>query len=291
MPRLPSAAEHADARSVDIRKLRRELPHAGPVLRVAQITDTHLEEQMGGTLLGMNTDASLAHVIALLRAAPQPPHLILATGDLANHGSRAAYARIRQVFDGLQIPWFWLPGNHDDRDAMRECLGDGTPAPRSLCVGGWHIVMLDSTIPGQVGGHLGDTELQLLEELLLELPTHPTLVCLHHQPLPIGCAWLDDQKVRDGAQFLDLLGRFPQVRGVLWGHVHQEFQRESGGVKLMASPSTCIQFAAMSAAFLVDEKSPGMRWLDLHPDGSLDTRVERVSGVTFSFDRDSAGYM
>ena len=39
------------------------------------------------------------------------------------------------------------------------------------------------------------------------------------------------------------------------------------------------------------ERAPGMRWLELHPDGRIDTRVQRVQGVDLGFDRNSGGYL
>jgi hypothetical protein len=52
---------------------RVDLAIAGSCVRVVQVTDTHLEERRGGTLLGMDTDASLAHVLDLVRDAPLRP--------------------------------------------------------------------------------------------------------------------------------------------------------------------------------------------------------------------------
>jgi len=269
-----------------------ELPcPALPCLRVAQITDTHLEKHSGGTLLGMDTDASLGHVLELVRRASIAPDLILATGDLANHGSEAAYQRLRRQFDTLGMPWFWLPGNHDDAGLMSQVLADGAAMVRSIRAGGWLIVLLDSTIPGAVGGELGVVELRRLEHLLQCHPDLPTLICLHHQPVPIGCAWLDEQKVADADALFAVLDRYPQARALLWGHVHQEFVGRRKDVQLLSAPSSCIQFMPDSAGFGVDERAPGMRWLELYPDGRIETRIERVSGVEFTFDRESAGYL
>ena len=142
---------------------RVDLAIAGSCVRVVQVTDTHLEERRGGTLLGMDTDASLAHVLDLVRDAPLRPDLLLATGDLANHGAEAAYVRVRESFDALGLPWFWLPGNHDAGPLMHGVIGRGRPMIRSICAGSWQIVMLDSTVAGQVGGSLGAAELALLE--------------------------------------------------------------------------------------------------------------------------------
>ncbi len=263
----------------------------GGVLRIVQVTDTHLEQQRGGTLLGMDTDESLAHVLSLARAGAEPPDLLLATGDIANHACAEAYARAREAFEALGVPWAWLPGNHDEFGPMQRVLGRGEPMVRAVRTPHWQVLLLDSSVPGEVGGRLGPDELALLERLLLEEPALHALVCLHHQPVPVGCAWLDEQMVADAEAFFAVLRRHPQVRMVLWGHVHQEFAGERDGIALRATPSSCIQFAPASAGFRVDEQSPGLRWLELSPDGSIATQVSRVQGVAFSFDRDSAGYL
>ena len=262
----------------------------GESLRLVQLTDTHLEQRAGGKLLGMDTDDSLAHVLRLVRAA-ETPDLLLATGDIANHASAEAYTRARDAFDSLGVPWVWLPGNHDEPDPMQRFLGRGASMVRAVRTSRWQIVLLDSTVPGEVGGRLGTEELELLDALLAEAPGLHALVCLHHQPVPIGCAWLDEQMVADAGEFFARLRRHPQVRMVLWGHVHQAFASESDGIALRATPSTCIQFAPGSEGFAVDEQPPGLRWIELGPDGSIATHVARVEGVAFSFDRDSAGYL
>lgn len=263
----------------------------GETLRVVQVTDTHLEHAPGGSLLGMDTDHSLRHVLALVGSHGLQPDLVLATGDLANHGTEAAYLRCREAFDALGVPWYWLPGNHDDAGPMGRVLGRGAPRVREVRAPHWQVLLLDSTVPGEVGGRLGEEELAWLAGRLAAGAEPNVLVCLHHQPVPIGCAWLDEQRLEDGRQFLDLLDRHPRVRAVIWGHVHQEFARERNGVRLLAAPSTCIQFAPHSEGFRVDERAPGLRWLELGADGSVATGVLRVEGVEFAFDRDSAGYL
>jgi len=157
----------------------------------------------------------------------------------------------------------------------------------------WQILMLDSQVPGEVGGELGDAELARLDSALQAARDGGlyTLVCLHHQPVPIGCDWLDEQMVADAPAFFQVLDRYPAVRGVLWGHVHQQVDRERNGASLMASPSTCVQFAPGSPGFKADDEPPGYRWLDLHPDGSIDTGVSRVRDVEFTVDLDSSGYL
>ena len=118
-----------------------------------------------------------------------------------------------------------------------------------------------------------------------------SLVCLHHHPIEIDCAWLDEQIVADAEAFFEVLDRHDVVRGVLWGHIHQQVDIERNGVILMGSPSTCVQFAPKSERFKADDLSPGYRWLDLRTDGSIHTGVSRVEGVRFNVDLDSKGYL
>ena len=107
----------------------------------------------------------------------------------------------------------------------------------------------------------------------------------------MGSAWIDEQMVADHAGFFELLDRHDCVRGVLWGHVHQQLDTERQGVKLMATPSSCIQFAPGSYDFKLDDQPPGYRWLELRADGSILTGVSRVHGVSFDVDLDSSGYL
>lgn len=263
------------------------------MVRVLQVTDCHLDGQPGGRLLGMDTDHSLRAVIDQARRDLGEPDLVLATGDLADGGAPAAYGRLRNYLDALCPRQFWLPGNHDDRDAMAALPGAAELLPAELRIGGWQILLLDSQIPGEIGGELGADQLATLDRALDEaagLGLH-TLVCLHHQPVPIGCAWLDEQRVRDGEQLFRVLEGRPRVRAVLWGHIHQEVDRRRGDLRLLATPSTCVQFAPGSEDFQADDRPPGYRWLHLHADGGLDTGVARVQGVKFELNLQQRGYL
>ena len=97
--------------------------------------------------------------------------------------------------------------------------------------------------------------------------------------------------VADADAFFAVLDRYPGVRGVLWGHVHQEIDRQRNGVRLLASPSTCVQFAAGCENFKADDQPPGYRWLELHSDGRIETAVSRVRDVHFNIELDSGGYL
>jgi len=265
---------------------------ATEVISIVQLTDSHLCAAQGGTLLGMDTDHSLTCVVDLVAKEVPQIDLVLGTGDLSDSGADNAYTRIEDQFARLCAESLWLPGNHDDRSSMEaaapsNCMGFGVRA------GNWQILMLDSQVPGEVGGQLGESELMRLEAMLDagQAQGLHTLVCLHHQPIDIGCDWLDEQKVSVADAFFAVLDKFDCVRGVLWGHVHQEHDSVRNDVRLLASPSTCVQFAPQSAEFKADDMPPGYRRLRLHPDGRIDTEVSRVWDVVFHVELDSGGYL
>jgi Icc protein len=99
------------------------------------------------------------------------------------------------------------------------------------------------------------------------------LLCLHHHPLVMRSHWLDKVGLEDAAQFLSLVHRYGNVRGVVWGHVHQALDCLVSGVRFMASPSTCAQFLPESHDFAIDNRPPGYRLLELMPDGNIATEV------------------
>jgi Icc protein len=263
------------------------------VVHVVQLTDTHLCKTRGGTLLGMDTDHSLQAVIDLVKKERPKVDLLLGTGDLADGGARNAYDRLQVYLDQLTRDNYWLPGNHDSRAAMEAAASSDMRLCKEIRMAHWQLLLLDSQVPGQVGGALGADELAWLEQALRSARDESlhTLVCMHHQPVTVGCDWLDQQMVADADEFFAVLERFPGVKAVLWGHVHQEIDREYHGVRLLASPSTCVQFAAGCENFKADDQPPGYRWLDLYADGGIATAVSRVRDVKFEVELDSGGYL
>ncbi|NBF07464.1 3',5'-cyclic-AMP phosphodiesterase [Pseudomonas sp. Fl4BN1] len=257
---------------------------------LVQLSDSHLFAETDATLLGMNTADSLQRVIDLVLAQQPQIDLMLATGDLSQDGTLESYQRFRQLTRQIRAPGRWLPGNHDEPQVMQQATRGSDLLEPVVDIGNWRITMLDSAVPGSVPGYLQDDQLQLLTRSLSEAPERHHLICLHHHPVSIDCAWMEPIGLRNAQALFAVIDGFPQVRALLWGHVHQEIDRLRGDVRLLASPSTCIQFEPRSDDFKVEEQAPGYRWLRLQPDGRLETGVQRVEGYEFTIDYGSNGY-
>jgi len=103
------------------------------------------------------------------------------------------------------------------------------------------------------------------------------LICLHHHPVLMKSRWLDTVGLANAGDFLEVLRRHPQVRAVLFGHVHQALDEVRDGLRVIATPSTCSQFKPKSDDFAVDDSPPAWRTLQLHADGSIDTTLRWVT--------------
>lgn len=262
----------------------------GRALQIVQITDMHIGKEANSSLLGMNTRESLESVLELVHRNHPDPDVVLVTGDIAQDGSVEAYRYFQQKMQAFTCPVFWFAGNHDHWPAMLDVVG-GTPAlDRRFRAGTWQLVFLDSAVPEKVHGFLPARELDLLNEALTDAPDRHALVCFHHHPIDTDCRWLNPIGLRNRDAFFATIDRHPQVRGVVWGHVHQEMDQQRGEVRLLATPSTCVQFEPGSRDFSVGAESPGYRWLELQPDGRIDTGIVRADHIEFEVDLNSKGY-
>lgn len=266
---------------------------SGQPLRIVQFTDTHFFGASEGRLMGVDTSDTFRQVLHLSLEQRGTPDLYLLTGDLSQDETGESYRRLARALTVLEAPAYFLPGNHDKRGVMHDAF-EQSPAdirPDKVIVSGdWLIVMLDTLVENEVGGRLEQDQLDLLDEALQANPDKHALVCMHHHPVPVGAAWLDGICVENSEDFWRVADRHENLRAVLWGHIHQQFDGMRNQVKLMASPSTCVQFEPRTEDFSLDRAAPGYRWLELRNDGTVQSSVERVKELAAGLDYQSEGY-
>jgi len=243
------------------------------VLRLTHFTDPHLYGSETESLRGIATLPALTATLAQAQSHDWPPDAVLVTGDIVQDDP-AGYPHFRRMFGSLGMPVLCLPGNHDEPAAMRrELTGRPFVVGGHFDMGRWRIVLLDSCKPGSASGLLSAQSLEALEEALASAQNRHCMVCLHHHPLPMDSRWLDRVGLENAAEFLQIIDRHRNVRAIVWGHVHQNYEGLRKGVRMLATPSTCAQFVPRSPDFAVDRLPPAYRTLELRPDGSLLTEV------------------
>lgn len=242
-------------------------------VRLLQFSDMHLFGDAAGRLRGVACLPALQAAVAdAYRRTPRVDAVLL-TGDLVQDDPEG-YRWIRHVFGHLNIPVLCLAGNHDLPAHMRATLNQFP-----FVIGGatqfgrWTVIMLDSWIANNASGEIGQTQLAMLREELQSHRNQHALICLHHHPIQMHSDWLDHVGLLDADELLNVVRCHSNVRGVVWGHVHQSLDSFVGGVRFMATPATCAQFLPGSAQFALDNRPPGYRVLELMPDGTIATEV------------------
>jgi Icc protein len=259
-------------------------------IQFIQITDTHLIEAEDGHLLGLETLNSLECVLNSVKAENSLFDFFVMSGDLSQDGSLLSYQRLHAALSPFKVPSFWFAGNHDSMENM-QAVSQGTEHLNNIIrTKHWQLVLLNSQVEGSVFGNLADEQLQLLETALQERPDLHTLISLHHHPIPMESDWMDRIGVKNGERLMEIARQNSNVKCILWGHVHQESDRTVDGIRMLSTPSTCIQFKPKSEDFGVEQIAPGYRLMELHPDGTLDTHVSRVEGLEFEVDLSVKGY-
>jgi len=99
-------------------------------LLVCQISDLHVKAPGQLSYRVVNCAAMLARCVEEILRLPQRPDLVVATGDLTDAGRAEEYAHLRELLAPLRMPVYFIPGNHDERGALRAAFsGACLPAP------------------------------------------------------------------------------------------------------------------------------------------------------------------
>jgi len=219
---------------------------------IAQITDLHVT-RVNELLAGrVDTRAALGACIDRLASLDPRPDLLLLTGDLTETATDEEYGFLVAALEKLGMPYLAVPGNHDDRAAMRRAfpgMAQGE-ADAPFCHvtdrQDWplRLVGLDSIVPRRSEGSLCPTRLDWLEgEFKKSTPQRPALVFMHHPPFRTGIAPMDACGILDGLPaFRDLVdGHAQSIAGILCGHVHRVIHASLSGVPVLLAPSSAHQ--------------------------------------------------
>lgn len=245
---------------------------------IVQVTDLHLGTSTEHVLHGVNTAQSLDRVLDAIQDSGINPDLFLLTGDLVDQPNVQAYTEVARHFERVGAPCYVIPGNHDDPAMMRSVLDPlGLSSQKSMGLGQWRILLLDSSKAGVSKGHLGDTEMAWLSDEVEQCPEPWILIALHHHPIPAESSWMDGMMLEDSGDFLDYVRSQPRIRAVIFGHIHQSLDRSLSETRLLGTPSTCAQFQPGAIRFTLTDEWPGYRVIVLGRNGDVTSEVVRVS--------------
>ena len=244
-------------------------------MKIIQLSDCHLYSSKSkpgyNNIVPYQSLAEVLHQIKTLSA-----ELVIASGDISGDGSAESYEHFKQLWidSGIAAPLMVLPGNHDELSAMQAKLSDyGLFSAAPMKLGKWHLHGLNSMYKGTLGA-LSAGQSDELQGYLQDYANDFHLVAVHHHPVECG-GWMDKHQWLNRAEFVELVSQHPQLKAVIYGHIHHDSVTQIGPCQYMSCPSTCWQWA-MQAEFAFTKERPGFRVIHLHGDGRLSTQIQRI---------------
>ena len=213
---------------------------------IAQITDIHLGFDPG------NPDElnrqRLDTVLRALIEGPNRPDLLLATGDLTDHGDSDSYRALADAFGQCPFPVWPCMGNHDDRANFAAIFPDvpqqGGFIHYVIPLPGRRIIMLDTLEPGRHGGAFCEARARWLAERLDEDSATPTLIVMHHPPVEVGIDWMNTHPDEPWVQrFAATIEGRPNIVALMCGHLHRTITAPWKGTSIAICSSTAPQLA------------------------------------------------
>ena len=214
---------------------------------IAQISDMHIKPEGALAYGHVDTSAFLARALDHLLHLDPRPDVVLGTGDLVDGGTPVEYERLRHLLSPLPMPVYLIPGNHDDREALRRAFAHHPYMPREGFIqyvvegGPLRLIAVDTLVPGKAGGRVDGERLGWLDARLAEAPTQPTMIFMHHPPFKTAIEYMDGIGLEGADAMAEVVRRHPQVERVVCGHVHRSIQSRWAGTLAMTAPGTAHQ--------------------------------------------------
>jgi Icc protein len=231
---------------------------------LAQITDPHIKTNRRLAYGRVDTTALFESVVAHVNRFSPAIDAAVITGDLTDSGRSEEFQAVQHILDRLTMPWYAVPGNHDQRDNFLQTFGNqnhiagcGEFIQYAIDDYPLRLVGLDTLESGKPYGFLCRDRLSWLDECLREELEKPTLIFQHHPPFEVGIRHMDVQNLQNADELFEVLAHHPQVRHIACGHIHR-------------TSETCINGITVSIA----PNSAHSTTLDLDPDGPSTFTIE-----------------
>ncbi len=221
---------------------------------LVQLSDLHIKAGRRLAYGRVDTAAFLEACVARVVARHPDADAVVITGDLVDHGTPQDYALLRELLQPLlrehpRRPVYLLPGNHDERRALREAFPEhphlqsgGSFIQYEAAVGPLRLLALDTVVPGEGGGSLCAERLAWLSERLAA-SDWPAVLLMHHPPFDTGIGHMDRLGLQGARAFEAVVSSHPQVQAILCGHLHRTIHTRVGRTPASTCPSPAHQVA------------------------------------------------
>lgn len=210
-------------------------------MKLLQFTDIHLTapgKTIGGRDPIKNFELAIEHALKLHHDA----EAVFITGDLSDWGEAEDYKLLRQLLDRFLMPVHLCIGNHDDRPTFTkefpELEGDSGFIQHAISLSNGTALTLDTWGPESHAGHFCEQRAAWLGNQLNELDG-PIYLFMHHNPVPIEVAPMDEIMLLDHQRFAQTIKPYAQkIAHIFHGHCHMHLSGSLHGIPFSAPRGT-----------------------------------------------------
>lgn len=210
-------------------------------MKLIQITDIHLTTP-GQTIAGRDPNANF--VRALTHALDHHPdaEAVIITGDLSDWGEAEDYERLKAIIADTQTPVHLCIGNHDDRETFLQIFpqlrDDAGFVQNVVPLSKGHAVLLDTWENGTHAGSYCERRARWLDAALDTLDG-PVWIFMHHNPVPMGMAAMDQIMLQDADRLGAVLSAHREkIAHLFHGHCHLPLAGSFRGIPFTAPRGT-----------------------------------------------------
>src|SRR3989339_99589 len=213
------------------------------MFKIAHISDIHLPASKQGELRGVYPYSRLEKIIQQID--PKNYQAIFFTGDIAQGGNLNAYQLFCDAMKKIEIPCYFIGGNHDDEVMMKNVLSthQNFHFEKIINIDGWTFIFIDSVKKGSIEGYVSEEEINFLKQLLKTIkPKQQIAIVVHQHLFPVGVPAVDKYPITNAKEVWKVIRAYDQIKLIVYGHVHESYSGRKEHVSLESAPSTSFQF-------------------------------------------------
>ncbi|MCA9964544.1 MAG: metallophosphoesterase [Anaerolineales bacterium] len=249
------------------------------------ISDTHIGPTPEYERHGHRSLPCAQRIVEIINRFPVKPDFVVHTGDVVTEPNGRSYQLAAETFSHLDVPIYYVTGNHDTARDIQQFLPMGPHQPfcqsaaeqysYTFTVKGYRFLVLDARAPDELDPHglLSQAQLDWVRrEATADGP--PLTLFMHFPTLPMNSTWMDAYMlVINGPELHQaLLPARNRLRGVFYGHIHQNMQVIRDGILYASTASVFSQFSAWPGHASVGydpDHLPGYSFVHLLPEQTI----------------------
>lgn len=225
------------------------------LIKVIQISDTHLFSDDNSTLYGIRTNITFNEVInKILHEDIHDTDMIFLTGDMSQDETEQSYEKIANSLEIIEMPIYWIPGNHDNLHKIESVFKKtrNLIRRRFLSFLNWNFIFLNTKLDDSDKGYLAQSEMDILQDSILKYNDKKLVIVMHHHPVEVNTPLIDNYILQNRDDLWRIIGT--KIELIICGHVHGDYTIIHNTTRIETAPATCLQWEKGTKDLMLEKK-------------------------------------